>query len=230
LPFINRLVSKLIMRRLQLWQSLTGLWFGLFLLAHALNTLFALAGDRAYDGFQERARAIYLWPPVELSIALALVAHIAIGVAIARRRPAPARPPWHLRLHRAAGMALVFLAVGHALAGRVPAIVWGTPPRFGGLSYAFTTLPWLYYPYYGLLVCAGMLHFVYGARVALLRLGARGPRLPRALLIAPAATVTLAMLIALGGFGGLLYRIPNPIDNPFARRAAVLYARVLGAR
>ncbi len=80
-------------------------------------------------------------------------------------------------------------------------------------------MPWFFYPYYGLLGIAGLYHLFYGVPVALGVLGVAAPqsirRGPGFWL--PVGTGALVIVIALLGFGGLLYEIDDPFDNDFAR-------------
>ena len=201
-------------------QAVSGLLFSVFALVHLVNTALAILGADLYDGFQSSARGIYQWPPLELALVATLIVHIASGVLRMRgRRGSRAKPPLRLRLHRYAAYYLALFVFGHMAATRLPALLADAPPFFGGVSFSMHFMPWFFYPYYGLLGIAGLYHLFYGVPVALGVLGVAAPqsirRGPGFWL--PVGTGALVIVIALLGFGGLLYEIDDPFDNDFAR-------------
>jgi succinate dehydrogenase/fumarate reductase cytochrome b subunit len=214
--------------RLARIQAVSGLLFSLFALVHLSNTALAVLGPDVYDAFQRSVRRVYQWPALELALVVTLLVHIVSGVLRMReRRGSKAKPPLRLRLHRYAAYYLAIFVFGHMAATRLPALMADAPPFFGGVSFSLHYVPWWFYPYYGLLGIAGFYHVFYGVPAAL---GALGVRAPQAIRRGPgfwipvgagAAVIVLALL----GFGGVLYEIADPFDNDFARayEAAAAY-------
>jgi len=201
-------------------QAVSGLLFSLFALAHLMNTALAVLGADLYDGFQSSARGIYQWPPLELALVATLIVHVLSGVLRMRgRRGSKAKPPPRLRLHRYAAYYLALFVFGHMAATRLPALLADAPPFFGGVSFSMHFMPWFFYPYYGLLGIAGLYHLVYGVPVALGVLGVRAPQSIRRGpgFWVPVGTGALVIVMAVLGFGGVLYEIDDPFDNDFAR-------------
>ena len=143
------------------------------------------------------------------------------------RRGSKAKPPLRLRLHRYAAYYLAIFVFGHMAATRLPALLADAPPFFGGVSFSLHYVPWFFYPYYALLGIAGLYHLFYGVPVALGVLGVRAPQVIRrgpGFWIPVSAGATM-IVVALLGFGGVLYPIDDPFDNDFARayEAAAAY-------
>jgi succinate dehydrogenase/fumarate reductase cytochrome b subunit len=206
--------------RLARIQAVSGLLFSLFALVHLSNTALAVLGPDVYDGFQSSVRRVYQWPLLELSLVAALVVHIVSGLLRMRgRRGSKAKPPLRLRLHRYAAYYLAIFVFGHMAATRLPAVMADAPPFFGGVSFSLHYMPWWFYPYYGLLGIAGFYHLFYGVPAALGALGARAPRAIRRGpgFWVPVCAGTTVIVMALLGFGGVLYEIDDPFDNDFAR-------------
>jgi succinate dehydrogenase/fumarate reductase cytochrome b subunit len=207
-------------QRLSRIQAVSGLLFSLFALVHLSNTALAVLGPELYDGFQASVRRVYQWPLFEVALVTALVVHITSGVLRMRgRRGSKAKPPLRLRLHRYAAYYLALFVFGHMAATRLPALLADAPPFFGGVSFSLHFMPWFFYPYYALLGIAGLYHLFYGVPVALGVLGIRAPQAIRRgpgfwIPVSAAATI---IVLALLGFGGVLYEIDDPFDNDFAR-------------
>ena len=207
-------------QRLAQIQAVSGLLFSIFALVHLSNTALAAIGADLYNGFQTSVRSVYQLPLLELLLLVTLVVHIAAGIFRMRgRRGSKARPPLRLRLHRYAAYYLAIFVFGHIAATRLPALLADAPPFFGGVSFSLHYVPWWFYPYYGLLGIAGLYHLFYGIPVALGVLGVNAPQAIRrgpgfwVPVCAGAAVIVLALL----GFGGVLYEIDDPFDNDFAR-------------
>jgi len=201
-------------------QAVSGLSFSVFAIAHLVNTGLAVLGASQYDAFQRSVRGLYQWPPLELLLVAVLLVHVVSGILRMRgRRGSKAKPPLRLRLHRYAAYYLALFVFGHMAATRLPALLVDAPPFFGGISFSMHFIPWFFYPYYALLGIAGLYHLFYGVPVALGVLGIRAPqsirRGPGFWL--PVGTGALVIVIALLGFGGVLYEIDDPFDNDFAR-------------
>lgn len=230
LTLINNTVtnSPVNKQRLSRIQAISGLLFSIFALAHLSNTALAVLGPDLYDGFQRSVRSVYQQPILELALVATLVVHIASGVLRMRgRRGSNAKPPLRLRLHRYAAYYLAIFVFGHMAATRLPALLADAPPFFGGVSFSLHYVPWVFYPYYALLGIAGLYHLFYGVPAAFGVLGIRVPQAIRRGLgfwIPVSAGVTL-IVVALLGFGGVLYEIDDPFDNDFARayEAAAAY-------
>ncbi|MBT8467896.1 MAG: hypothetical protein KJN97_04010 [Deltaproteobacteria bacterium] len=212
-------------------QSISGLLFSLFALVHLSNTALAVLGPDLYNGFQSSVRSVYQWPLLELALVATLVVHIGSGVLRMRgRRGSKAKPPLRLRLHRYAAYYLAIFVFGHMAATRLPALVADAPPFFGGVSFSLHYMPWFFYPYYALLGIAGLYHLFYGVPAAL---GVVGIRAPQAIrrgpgFWIPVTTGAAMIVVALLGFGGVLYAIDDPFDNDFARAYEAAAAYVSG--
>jgi succinate dehydrogenase/fumarate reductase cytochrome b subunit len=210
-------VNKL---RLTKIQAVSGLLFSLFAVVHLSNTALATLNPDLYNGFQGAARVVYQWPPLELAIVASLLVHITAGVLRMRgRRGSKAKPPLRLRLHRYAAYYLAVFVFGHMAATRLPALLADAPPFFGGVSFSLHFMPWWFYPYYALLGIAGLYHLFYGVPVALGTLDVRAPQAIRRGpgFWLPVGAGALIIVMALLGFGGVLYEIDDPFDNDFAR-------------
>lgn len=213
----NRAVNN---PRLSRIQAFSGLLFSVFALVHLSNTALAVLGPDLYDRFQGSVRGIYQRPLIELALLATLVVHIVAGVLRMRsRRGSKASPPLRLRLHRYAAYYLAVFIFGHMAATRLPALLADAPPFFGGVSFSLHFMPWWFYPYYGLLGIAGLYHLFYGIPAALAVLGIRAPQAIRRGpgFWLPVGAGAIMIVLALLGFGGVLYAIDDPFDNDFAR-------------
>jgi len=196
-------------------QAVSGLVFALFLALHLGNTWLAGLSPEAYDGFQGWIRPLYQSWLAEPIILGALVAHLAVAVLRKRGgRPAPIgrRSRWH----RNAGIFLALVVFGHVAAVRGASFVAGVHPGFAGLTFTLAHVPGYFYPYYLLFGAAALYHGLNGLAIAGSRLGWRVRLAQRSLLTATAVGSAL-VLLALLGFGGVLYEIDDPYDNDFAR-------------
>lgn len=209
-------------------QAISGLCFLAFVLVHLTNTLTALGGPEAYDGFQRAARTVYQYPAVELlGLGLPLATHVAAAFVRLRRRGfRRPQPSWRARLHRYTGYYLLLVIFGHIAAVRGAPFAFGFLPDFAGVAFSLWWQPWLFYPYYFVFGLCALYHGLHGATIAL---GALARPLPEAVRTGPAiwlpvgafAVLLLAALLALGG---RLFPIPDPTDNDYAR----MWERVLG--
>lgn len=196
-------------------QAVSGMVFGVFLALHLANTWLAGLSPAAYDGFQGWIRTVYQSPLVEPIVLGALVVHLAVAVLRKRGgRPAPvgARARWH----RNAGIFLAVFVFGHVVAVRGASFFAGVHPGFAGLSFTLAQVPGYFYPYYLLFGAAALYHGLNGLAVAAARLGWRA-RLAQRSLLAATAVGSALVLLALLGFGGVLYDIHDPYDNDYAR-------------
>jgi len=196
-------------------QAVSGMVFGLFLALHLANTWLAGLSPSAYDGFQGWIRPVYQSPRVEPIILGALVVHLVVAVLRKRGgRPAPvgARARWH----RNAGIFLAVFVVGHVIAVRGASFFAGVQPGFAGLSFTLAQVPGYFYPYYLLFGAAALYHGLNGLVLAAARLGWR-MRVTQRSLLAVTALGSALVLLALLGFGGVLFEIHDPYDNDYAR-------------
>jgi succinate dehydrogenase/fumarate reductase cytochrome b subunit len=206
-------------RRWRRVQAASGLAFGCFAAVHLVNQWLAPLGPEAYDGFQAAARAVYQQPAVELGlVALPLLVH---GVAAVRRmRIRGRRGGWRMRLHRVTGYALLAVILGHVAATRGPSLALGFHPGFAGISFSLWWLPGAFFAYFTLFGAAALYHGTNGTLLALHALGLRrDASLPggRAGLLVPVAAGTALLVLALLAFGGRLFPIDDPTQNPYAR-------------
>jgi succinate dehydrogenase/fumarate reductase cytochrome b subunit len=198
-------------------QAVSGLVFLAFVLVHDVNTMAAVAGEQAYDGYQASARSVYQWPGVELLLVFApLLVHVVAGVLRLkangfRRGGASLRQ----RLHRYTGWFLLAVIVGHVVAVRGASLLFDVFPGFAGLSFSIWWVPWMFYPYYLLLGWCGWFHGLNGLCIALRVLGRRAPGWLRddrsfAVLMSVSGVVFLLAVLAIG-------RHDDPTDNDYAR-------------
>ena len=209
-------------------QAASGLVFAIFLGLHLANTLLAPFGPATYNGVQGWLQRAYQQPVIELFLVLAsLLAHIASGVARARRRPRAtdkkigkrARVRWQRR----AGWLLVVVVFMHTIATRGPSLFYGVWLGFEGVAYSIQWLPGYFYPYYFLFGVAAAYHggaglvralqiFVRPWSGARRRLGA-WRLLGRVLLLAFGLLLGLALL----ALGGQIFAIEDPSTSDYAR-------------
>jgi succinate dehydrogenase/fumarate reductase cytochrome b subunit len=202
-------------------QAASGLAFAAFAAVHLLNQWLAPLGPEAYDGFQAAARAIYQHPAVELAlVALPLLVHVVAGLRRMRLRGVRGRRGgWRMRLHRITGYALLAVIFGHVLAVRGPSLVYGFFPGFAGVSFSLWWMPGWFYLYYTLFGASALYHGINGTLLALHALGLRsstsipGGRLG---LLAPVGLGSALLVLALLAFGGRLFPIADPRENPYA--------------
>jgi succinate dehydrogenase/fumarate reductase cytochrome b subunit len=214
-------------------QAASGLALAVFVALHLFNFALASLGPAAYDQVQRALRPVYQFPLFELlALAAALVVHVSAGLLRMRerrRRRAPetsaARVGWGLRLHRLSAYYLAVVVLGHALATRLPSLVFGVWPESSGVAFSLWWMPLFFYPYYFLLALCGLYHALYGSGMAARALGLRrAPVAGPVTLRWVCALGALASIAALLALGGVTYPIPDPADNDYAR----LYARYLG--
>lgn len=202
-------------------QAASGMLFGLFVAAHLLNTWLAAAGPGPYAALQRTLSGVYQAPLLEWLILLAVLVHV--GCAGVRwwseRRD---RLPWRARLHRYCGVFLMVVIGGHVTAVRLLPGANGFQPGFEGVAFSLALLPAFFYPYYWLLGFAAAYHGLNGIALAATRLGWRW-QLPTPWLCVGAAGAGALTLLALLGFGGVLFEIGDPWQSEFAR----LYQRLL---
>ena len=200
------------LRRLQ---AASGLVFGLFLALHLVNTWMAGISPALYDGVQRAIRPLYQSAVVEPVILAALLVHVGVGLLrklLGRQPPGSARARWH----RNAGVLVAVFVFGHVFAVRGASYLAGVYPEFAGLSFTLAHVPGYFYPYYLLFGAAALYHGLNGIGIAAARLGWRiGMR--TGVLVGATAVGSALLLVALLGFGGLLYPIDDPYDNDYAR-------------
>ena len=205
-------------------QAGTGLLFAVFVAAHLANTWLAALGPGAYDGVQAALRGVYQLMPVEALLLAALLVHIVVGIM--RIVSEPKRTlTLRSKLHRYAGFFLMLVIGGHVLAVRGPSWFFDVYPGFAGLAFSIDFLPGYFYPYYFLLGMAGFYHALNGAGIAVGRLGWRpGPLgLTARGLAMVSGFAGLAMLLALLGFGGVLFDVGDVGTSGFAQLARDLF-------
>lgn len=203
-------------------QAASGLLFAVFLAAHLLNTWVAVAGPGAYAALQRMLSFGYQAPVLEWLILGAVLVHA--GCAVIRwRSERRGRLPWRARLHRYAGVFLMIFIAGHVTAVRILPAIYGIRPGFEGISFSLTLLPGYFYPYYLLLGVAGTYHGLNGLLLAVGRLGGSWTLPPR-WLYASAGAAGVLTLVALLGFGGVLFEVADPWQSDFAE----LYLRLIG--
>jgi hypothetical protein len=109
---------------------------------------------------------------------------------------------------------------GFQAAARGPSLALGFHPGFAGISFSLWWLPGVFFVYYTLFAAAALGHGINGALLALHTLGVRRdaslPGGSRGLLV-PVAAGTALVVLALLAFGGRLFPIADPTQNPYAR-------------
>jgi len=188
---------------------------------HLSNVLIAPLGLEAFNDYQRLLRAVYQHPVFEIGIIAApLLAHGVAGIwlrILHRRRGLRPRR----NLHFWAGAFLVLFVPGHILAVRGTSLFYGIYPEFEGLSFSLAFLPLWFYPYYFLLAMAGLYHGSNGVASMLVRNGMLSDR--RKLVLPLLLLGGIGIVISLMSLGGLLFGIPDPMDNDYAR----FYLRLL---
>jgi len=209
-------------------QALAGIMFFTFLVLHLANTALAAFGYEIYNTVQTTLRLFYQFPVFELLfVILPLVAHVIAGISLIfiRKKNERSNPPPKLsikhRMHSIAGFFLLAVVFAHVLATRGFAYFLDAAPGFEGISFTLWFMPFYFYPYYFLLFMAGFYHSQQGANRIFMRYS--GIRIVPALSKRLNQAAALAVVAALLGFGGILFDIPDPSDNDYARQ----YARLL---
>jgi succinate dehydrogenase/fumarate reductase cytochrome b subunit len=202
-------------------QAAAGSVFLIFTVFHLANTVAASVGMEEYNRFQRSVRAVYQHPLVEIGgLALPLLVHLGATTVRWRRRGLRwSAKSVRSRLHTVTGLYLLAVIGGHVVATRGPSLLDNYHPEFAGLSFSLWWLPLLFYPYYTLFALSALYH---GTNGLLLAAAAFSKPLPVSLRRGPGYWVpisTIAVLIFVGilGLGGLLYEIPDPTDNDYAR-------------
>ena len=208
-------------RRLTQLQAASGLLFALFVFVHLANTTAALGDAESYNSFQRSARQLYQNPVLEVTlVGLPLLVHLSAAIVRIRRRGLTSRGgDLRARLHRYTGYYLLLVIVGHLVAVRGTSLAFGVFPEFEGVSFSLWWQPWLFYPYYVLLSTCALYHGTNGVLVALRAFGVPVP-------IAfqrgwgfwlPTGVASVALFLAVLALGGLLYDVPDPTSNDYAR-------------
>lgn len=207
-------------------QAGSGALFAVFLLAHLVNQMVAMAGPAAYDGVQAGLRSVYQVPAVEVAVVGApLLVHVAASVArvVRRRRRGRSEPPAvRTRLQRWSAVVLLVFFAGHVLATRGTSLVYGVYPGFDAIAYTMVWRPGWFIPYYAVFSVAALYHALHGLTLALPRLGLRaaGGRPMRAAAGWLAAIGGVALLLGVAGFAGAFGAVRE-------RAIGADYARVL---
>jgi|GEM_PF-1216273 len=217
----NQVESRLIRA-----QAIAGALFFVFLLMHLSNTVLAAVGAELYDGYQNVLQRVYQQPLIELGLVIfPLVVHAVAGVWLyVLRRTRRGRRALEYRLQSWAGLFLLVVVVNHALATRGVGYWFDAAPGFAGVSFSLWWLPAVFYPYYFLLFVAGLYHGALGVTMLLQRSGLVRVGKVKWLPLTLAVVGSLSAIIALLGFGGVLFEIHDPTDNDYAR----VYAELLG--
>ena len=206
-------------------QAVSGTMFMVFLVLHLANTVFAAFGHDVYNAVQTVLQGFYQQPVFELVfVFLPLISHASAGVSLAimRRKHKRSKTMLKHRLHTISGFFLLAVVFGHVLATRGIGYFLHAAPGFEGISFSLWWLPQYFYPYYFLLFMAGFYHSRQGLGRILIAYFTVRIKPERSKRLNQAAT--LVVIAALLGFGGLLFDIPDPRDNDYARQ----YARLLG--
>lgn len=143
----------------------SGAILGLFLLAHMINNLAALAGYAAHRQVLEVLRTVYRFPPAEALLLVCAMLQVLSGVRMLRRGwrkgLAPAR-----RAQLASGAYLAFFLLVHVGAVLVARAVSGTDTdfRFATAGIHAYPLAWFFVPYYALAVASLGIHIACALR------------------------------------------------------------------
>lgn len=198
-------------------QAVSGSLFFIFLILHISNTLIAPFGYETYNHYQSLLRGIYHHPAFELTfVVLPLIVHAIAGVVLYKRR-GRRRQSVLQRFNTWAGFILLSIIFIHVAATRGIGLLMDAAPGFEGVSFALWWMPAFFYPYYFLLLLAGLYHAWNGISMVGTRIGLprqlRSDAVKKGLLV----TGSLWAMIVLLSFDGQLFSIPDPTDNDYAR-------------
>lgn len=209
-------------RRLVVLQAASGALFAVFLLAHLVNQMVAVAGQAAYDGVQAQLRAVYHVPLIEVVLVAApLVVHIAVSVlrmVRRRRRGQTAVPAARTRLQRWSAVVLLVFIAGHVFATRGSSLLAGVFPGFDAVAFTMVWMPAFFIPYYAVFAISALYHAVHGLTLALPRLGVRGG--PRRSPVVPGlvAIGAVALVLGVASLAGAFTAVrARAIDSDYAR-------------
>jgi succinate dehydrogenase/fumarate reductase cytochrome b subunit len=123
------------------------------------------------------------------------------------------------RLHTVTGLYLLTVIGGHVIATRGPSLLQDYHPEFAGLTFSLWWLPFLFYPYY---ILFGLCALYHGTNGLLLAAAAFQKPLPPKLRSGPGywlpiSAIGVLLVFGVLGLGGLLYEIPDPTNNDYAR-------------
>lgn len=208
-------------RRLVVAQAASGALFAVFLLAHLVNQMVAVAGQAAYDGVQAQLRGVYHVPAIEVALVAApLVVHVAASVLRMirrRRRGQPGATATRTRLQRWSAVVLLVFIGGHVFATRGSSLVMGVFPGFDAIAFTMVWQPAYFIPYYAVFASAALYHMVHGLGLALPRLGLRGGRGVSALVPGVVGIGAVLLVLAVGAFAGAFAAVrERAIDSEYA--------------
>lgn len=220
-----RTAAAALERRLVTAQAASGATFAIFLVAHLVNQMIALAGPAAYDGAMAGLRVAYHTPVLEVILVGApLVVHVVVSVwRMIRRRRAGGRPAAAVRsrLQRVSGVVLLIFVFGHVLATRGASAIFGVFPDFDAIAFTMIWTPAYFIPYYTVFAIAGLYHALHGVTLALPRLGLQAPGGARARWVVVVTLIgAAAIVLAIARFAGAF-------DDHRDRVLAGDYARLL---
>ena len=207
-------------KRLVKVQAFAGALFFLFLVMHLCNTLVAPFGAEAYNSVQLLLQKVYQHPALELSLVVVpLLSHAVAGLwlYVLRRRWRVTRPIRY-RLQTWAGLFLLLVVIGHALATRGVAYWFDAVPGFQGVAFSLWWMPGYFYPYYFLLFMAGLYHGVTGVQQIRRRMGGSSGTVRVGYSLTGYAIAAVFVTAALLSFGGQLVEIADPRDSDYARQ------------
>lgn len=209
-------------RRLVTLQAASGALFAVFLLAHLVNQMVAMAGQPAYDGVQAQLRAVYQVPAIEVAlVGVPLVVHVTTSVwrmIRRRRRGQTATPATRTRLQRWSAVVLLVFIVGHVLATRGSSLVMDVLPGFDAIAFTMVWSPAYFIPYYTVFSIAALYHAVHGLTLALPRLGLRGAGKTGALVNVVVGVGAVGLVLGVAGFAGAFGAVrERAIDGAYAR-------------
>ncbi|MEZ4448847.1 MAG: hypothetical protein R3B09_05140 [Nannocystaceae bacterium] len=171
----RRAAEAALERRLVTVQAASGATFAIFLVAHLINQMIALAGPVAYDRTMGALRSVYQATGLEIVLVGApLLIHVVASVwRIVRRRRSGVRPAAAIRsrLQRLSGLVLLIFVFGHVFATRGASLLFDVYPDFDAIAFTMVWTPAYFIPYYSVFAISGLYHALQGVTLALPRLG-----------------------------------------------------------
>lgn len=202
---------------------LTGLVFSLFLAFHLFNTVCAIFPGW-FDRVQDILRQVYQNVAVEVVLLSCLLLHVVLSlqsIFFDSSRQSFASSTLRSKFHKLASYALLCIVGFHFTATRVVTSFQNIRLQFLGLAFTLHHVPFnLMLIYYTLLSLSGFIHMIIGMEIAFVTLfGNFSLRKfgKTNWFFVFVLFVCIMIFVALLSMKGVIYEIPDPYSNDYAR-------------
>lgn len=206
---------------LKLIQAASGSAFGTFALLHLGNIAAAHFQASGFNNVERIVRYYYQNPILEPLLIIgslgvhAISSYILVFRRWKKQKNAQTEPvDLSETLHRLSGYFLSVSVPIHALATRLPSLLYGPDysADFSLISFTLRAYPWFFYPYFYLLGSSGLYHAVFGGLKSIdrfFRVSVSKKIVTNKFFLPVIGALSLVICSALLAFGGVYFNIPK---------------------